>query len=169
MGKTRCWKNALKVFSRKKIRKLDGNALLRYFNPLMQWLKKRNQKEKKGWKISDPMICPGEEDSDENTAATKISTSSLITRTRSSKTSTKASSGRTSPVSAAVSKIPLFTGITRPAEGVTPGTGGVTPGTGGVTPGTGAISPVTGATSPVPGTTVPARLIRPRVFDTELM
>ncbi|GFQ68926.1 angiotensin-converting enzyme [Trichonephila clavata] len=150
MGKSRCWKRALKVFSSNKIQKLDGNALLRYFNPLMLWLKKQNKKEHKGWRISDPMICPGVEDTTENTAATKFSTTkSLTIGTRSFTSSTIASSGRPQTVSATASKTFPSTKSTNPATGKAISTPEVT-----VTV-EGATIPTTGSTVPGTGATIP--------------
>ncbi|GFY38347.1 angiotensin-converting enzyme [Trichonephila inaurata madagascariensis] len=73
-GKSQCWKKALKIFSRNKFNKLDADSLLRYFAPLMKWLKKKNKKAFKGWKSSDPMICPGGKDSTSGTPSILVST-----------------------------------------------------------------------------------------------
>ncbi|GBN12374.1 Angiotensin-converting enzyme [Araneus ventricosus] len=62
-GRAKNWKQLLRTFSGGAFRKLDASAMLEYFKPLMDWLKKKNAKEYVGWKSNDPMSCPDDEES----------------------------------------------------------------------------------------------------------
>ncbi|GFT00244.1 angiotensin-converting enzyme [Nephila pilipes] len=57
-----------------KMKTLNANSMLRYFDPLMKWLKKQNQNESVGWKSEDPMVCPGKEDSNTTTSTPRATT-----------------------------------------------------------------------------------------------
>ncbi|GFW70953.1 hypothetical protein TNCV_190441 [Trichonephila clavipes] len=77
----------------------------------MEWLKKKNKKAYKGWKSSDPMVCPGGKDSISDTLYTLVSTTKgLKTGTRAFTTPTITSS-----------KLPTATSVTTSATFPTTG------------------------------------------------
>ena len=47
MGASKPWPDALEAFTGS--REMSGKAMLEYFKPLMDWLKKQNKGQKKGW------------------------------------------------------------------------------------------------------------------------
>lgn len=47
MGASKPWPNALEAFTGS--REMSGKAMIEYFKPLMDWLKKQNKGQKKGW------------------------------------------------------------------------------------------------------------------------
>jgi peptidyl-dipeptidase A len=47
MGASKPWPDALQAFTGS--REMSGNAMIEYFKPLMDWLKKQNKGQKKGW------------------------------------------------------------------------------------------------------------------------
>ncbi|GIY42756.1 angiotensin-converting enzyme [Caerostris darwini] len=57
-GKSKPWQEILSIFSNNMYNKLDSSAMLEYFEPLKQWLKKKNKGEFIGWKSKDSMSCP---------------------------------------------------------------------------------------------------------------
>ncbi|GIZ01747.1 angiotensin-converting enzyme [Caerostris extrusa] len=57
-GKSKPWHEILSIFSNNTYNKLDSSAMLEYFEPLKQWLKKQNKGVFIGWKSKDLMSCP---------------------------------------------------------------------------------------------------------------
>ncbi|GFY37282.1 angiotensin-converting enzyme [Trichonephila inaurata madagascariensis] len=51
IGKSKDWKEILKIVSKNETDKLDSSAMLEYFEPLMEWLKKDNKKNTKDGKV----------------------------------------------------------------------------------------------------------------------
>jgi peptidyl-dipeptidase A len=47
MGASKPWPDALQAFTGS--REMSGKAMIEYFKPLMDWLKKQNKGQKKGW------------------------------------------------------------------------------------------------------------------------
>lgn len=45
MGSSRPWKNVIRQMTRGKTDRMDAGAILRYFEPLNQWLKRQNEME----------------------------------------------------------------------------------------------------------------------------
>uniref|UniRef100_A0A1W7RA02 Angiotensin-converting enzyme n=1 Tax=Hadrurus spadix TaxID=141984 RepID=A0A1W7RA02_9SCOR len=56
MGSSRPWPVAMKVLTGKT--KMDAGPILKYFEPLLKWLKEKNEDEIIGWQRDDPTICP---------------------------------------------------------------------------------------------------------------
>ncbi|GFU21405.1 angiotensin-converting enzyme [Nephila pilipes] len=76
-GKSKPWKEILREFSHQKVTELDASSILKYFKPLMKWLKQNNRDEYKGWNSKDPNSCPGSNESRSDT--TVIRTEGFIT------------------------------------------------------------------------------------------
>ena len=51
LGRSRHWKDVLKVFTRDKVDRLSAEPMLRYFRPLENWLKIQNKEETIGWNV----------------------------------------------------------------------------------------------------------------------
>nr|WBW70101.1 venom protein [Lampona murina] len=58
LGSSVHWTEAMKVITKGKTHKMDAHPLIEYFEPLIKWLKKENERETIGWKSTDPMMCP---------------------------------------------------------------------------------------------------------------
>lgn len=58
MGSSKPWPEALQAITNGKSRKMEARAILRYFEPLHQWLIKYNMGKPVGWTSADPNACP---------------------------------------------------------------------------------------------------------------
>lgn len=58
-GATMSWRDVIKILTDNRTSEIEPEALLEYFEPLMDHLKKENENEHIGWKSEDPMLCPG--------------------------------------------------------------------------------------------------------------
>lgn len=58
LGSSRPWPEALMAITGGKTGKMDARPILRYFQPLYEWLVKYNANNYVGWKSSDPNVCP---------------------------------------------------------------------------------------------------------------
>lgn len=45
MGSSRSWKDVVRQMTRGRTNRMDAGAILRYFEPLNQWLKRQNEME----------------------------------------------------------------------------------------------------------------------------
>ncbi|XP_022707839.1 angiotensin-converting enzyme-like isoform X2 [Varroa jacobsoni] len=58
LGSSKPWPEALKAITNGKTGKMDARPILRYFQPLYDWLIKYNMGKPVGWTSPDPNICP---------------------------------------------------------------------------------------------------------------
>ncbi|OQR78107.1 angiotensin-converting enzyme-like [Tropilaelaps mercedesae] len=58
LGSSKPWPDALKAITNNKTGKMDARPMLRYFQPLHDWLIKYNMGKPVGWTSPDPNICP---------------------------------------------------------------------------------------------------------------
>ncbi|KAF8795121.1 Angiotensin-converting enzyme-like protein [Argiope bruennichi] len=77
-GRSKKWNQSLRIFSKNLFTTINASAMLEYFKPLMNWLKKQNVKEYIGWKSKNPMSCPGKKYNTDDYETTAIM-SSVVT------------------------------------------------------------------------------------------
>lgn len=58
LGASKPWPQALKAITGGKTSKMDARSILRYFQPLYDWLVKYNMGKPVGWTSADPNLCP---------------------------------------------------------------------------------------------------------------
>lgn len=49
LGSSKPWPDAIRILTRGRTSRMDPGAILEYFEPLIEWLKKQNVEEKAGW------------------------------------------------------------------------------------------------------------------------